>query len=419
APDATTVSVKGTWNGFSSTANFLVREAGSDDWSADITAANNGDQYKYVINGSLQKMDPRSRKVQNSAGNSIVYGPTNFVWAGDTRLPVSVTNLVIYEMHPGAFYDSAPGSRVGNFADASTKLDYLAGLGIGAVELMPISEFAADNSWGYNPADIYAVESAYGGPDALKFFVKAAHQRGIRVLLDVVHNHYGPSDLDLFSFDTGTGPSIYFYTASGIKDTQWGPRPNYTTEGVRSFIIGNIRMWMDECHIDGFRWDSIGSMRQYDAGGGNYVGIPDGDSLVKYINDTVIHGDHPGAISIAEDDSGGMDFDSTWAVSYGDEVINEMTQASDSNRSMNNLKNSMDGSGFGRLLYDETHDLVGNGQRLPVRIQSSNPSSYFARKRSMMGAAIVMTTPGIPQIFMGQERLDTNQFSDSSPLNWS
>ena len=91
---------------------------------------------------------------------------------------------------------------------------------------------------------------------------------------------------------------------------------------------------------------------------------------------------------------------------------------------MANLKSNMDGSGFGRVLYTETHDLVGalNGSgalRLPVRIQSSNPSSYFARKRSMMGAAIVMTTPGIPQIFMGQERLDTNQFSDSSPLNWN
>jgi 1,4-alpha-glucan branching enzyme len=419
SPDATSVTVEGDFNGWSGTANPLTKEAANDLWSADVSTARNGNQYKYKINGSLVKMDPRSRSVVNSVGNSIVYDPTNFSWAGDTRLPVSVTNLVIYEMHAGAFYDSAPGSRVGNFADAVTKVNYLAGLGVNAVEIMPLAEFAGNNSWGYNPADIYAVESAYGGPDGLKNFVRAAHARGIRVLLDVVHNHYGPSDLDIYSFDTGSGPSIYFYTASGIKDTQWGPRPNYGAEGVRSFIIGNIRMWMDECHIDGFRWDSIGSMRQYDAGGGNYVGIPDGDSLIKYINDTTIHSDHPGAISIAEDDSGGVDFDSTWAVSYGDEVINEMTQASDSNRSITNLKNSMDGSGFGRLLYDETHDLVGNGQRLPVRIQSSNPSSYFARKRSMMGAAIVMTTPGIPQIFMGQEFLATNQFSDSSPLNWS
>ncbi|HEV2694781.1 MAG TPA: alpha-amylase family glycosyl hydrolase [Verrucomicrobiae bacterium] len=427
APDATSVTVEGDFNGWSGTANPLVKESATTGlWSADVPAALNGSQYKYKLNGSLVKMDPRSRKVVSSAGNSIVYDPNAFNWGGDTRLPVTVSNLVIYELHVGAFYDSTPASGgPGKFSDAITKLDYLASLGVGAVELMPVAEFPTDNSWGYNPSDVYAVEnSGYGGPDGLKSFVKAAHQRGIRVLLDVVHNHYGSGDLDMYSFDTGTGPSIYFYTASGISTTPWGPRPNYSTDGVRSFIIDSFRMWMDECHVDGFRWDAVGAIRQYDNGSGTYIGIPDADSLLQYINSTVIHSDHPGAISIAEDDSGGMNFDSTWAVSYGDEVINEMTQSSDSSRSMANLKGSMDGSGFGRVLYSETHDLVGalNGsgaQRLPVRIQSSSPASYFARKRSMMAAAIVMTTPGIPQIFMGQERLETNQFADSSPLNWS
>ncbi|MDR3460451.1 MAG: alpha-amylase family glycosyl hydrolase [Verrucomicrobiae bacterium] len=426
APDATTVAVAGDFNGWSATANYLVKESAATGlWSADIPNAKAGDQYKYKLSGSLFKMDPRSRKVVNSAGNSIVYDPNAFNWAGDTRLPVALTNLVIYELHVGAFYDSTPSSGgPGKFTDAITKLDYLVSLGVGAVELMPIAEFATDNSWGYNGSDMFAVESGYGGPDGLKSFVKAAHQRGLRVLLDVVHNHYGSSDLDLYTFDTGTGPGIYFYTASGIKDTLWGPRPNYSTDGVRTFISDNLRMWMDECHVDGFRWDAVGAIRQYDNGGGNYVGIPDADTLLQYINSTVIHSDHPGAISIAEDDSGGMNFDSTWAVGYGDEVINELTQGSDSSRSMVNLKNNLDGSGFGRVLYTETHDLVGalNGtgaQRLPVRIQSSAPTGYYARKRSMMGAAIVMTTPGIPQLFMGQERLDITQFSDSSPLNWT
>jgi 1,4-alpha-glucan branching enzyme len=425
APDATNVAVRGDFNSWSSSANFLVREAGSDLWSSDIPNAKNGDQYKYFINGYLYKIDPRARKVVNSAGNTIVYDPNAYNWGGDARLSVNVSNLVVYEMHVGAFYDSTPLSGgPAKFSDAITKLDYLTNLGVNAVELMPIAEFAGDYSWGYNPADIDAVESAYSGPDGLKAFVKAAHQRGLRVLLDVVHNHYGSSDLDLWSFDTGTGPSIYFYTNTGIKDTPWGPRPNYSTPGVRSFIIDSISMWMDECHIDGFRWDAVGAIRQYDNGSGTYISIPDGDSLLQYINSTVIHSNHPGAISIAEDDSSGMNFDSTWAVSYGDEVINEMVQSQDPNRNMNNLKGSMDGSGFGRVLYSETHDLVGamNGsgaQRLPVRIQSANPTSYYARKRSMMAAAIVMTTPGIPMLFMGQEMLATNQFADNAPLDWT
>jgi len=424
SPNATNVVVRGSFNGWSSSANPLVKEAGGLNlWSADVSTARNNDQYKYYINNNLWKRDPRGRKVVNSADNSIVYDPNAFNWSGDTRLTVNTSDLVIYEMHIGAFYDSTPGAGgPGKFTDATNKLDYLTNLGINAVQLMPVAEFAGDYSWGYNPADPYAVENtAFGGPDGLKIFVKAAHQRGIRVLLDVVHNHYGPSDLDLWTFDNGASPSVYFYTAANICCTQWGGRPNYSTEGVRSYIIGNIRMWLDEYHIDGFRWDSVGSMRYYDPG---HVNIPEADSLIQYINSTVIHSDHPGAISIAEDESGGMNFDSEWARGYGDTIINQMTQSADSNRDMNTLQGAMNGSGFGRVLYTETHDLVGslNGagaQRLPKRIHSADPTSFFARKRSMLGAAIVMTTPGIPMLFMGQEMLAVAQFADNTPLDWS
>ena len=417
APDATNVSVPGIFNGWNTTANFLVKEGSSGLWSGDISAARSNHEYKYFING-IWKTDPRSRKVVNSVGNSIVYDPNAFNWSGDTRLSVNASSTVIYEMHVGAFYDPFPTSGgPGKFSDAITKLDYLTSLGINAVELLPVAEFPGDYSWGYNPADPYAVENtAYGGPDGLKNFVKAAHQRGIRVIMDVVHNHYGPTDLDLWGFDVGTTPGIYFYSASGIKDTPWGPRPNYSSEGVRSYIIDNFRMWMDEYHVDGFRWDAVGAMRHYDPG---YVSIPEADSLIQYINSIIIHSDHPGAISIAEDDSTGMEFDSQWGVSVGDEIINEMVKTVDSTRDMNALQGAMNGFGFSRVLYTETHDLVGSGQRLPVRIQPANPYSYFARKRSMLAAAIVMSSPGIPMLFMGQEMVTTNQFADNVPLDWT
>jgi 1,4-alpha-glucan branching enzyme len=423
APNATTVAVPGTFNGWNTTANYLAKEGSSGLWSVDVPAARPNDQYKYQMNGSVWKQDPRSRKVVNSGDNSIVYDPNAFNWSGDTRQRVTNSSLVIYEMHVGAFYDPTPSSGgPGKFTDAITKLDYLVSLGINAVELLPIAEFPGDSSWGYNLSDPYAVEnSGYGGVDGLKSFVKAAHQRGVRVIMDVVHNHYGPSDLDLWGFDVGTTPGIYFYSGNGIDNTPWGPRPNYASEGVRSFIIDNFRMWMDECHVDGFRWDAVGAMRNYDPG---YVSIPEADSLIQYINSVTIHSEHPGAISIAEDDSSGMNFDSQWGVSFGDEVINEMVKSTDSARDMNALQSAMNNSGFARVNYSETHDLVGalNGsgaQRLPVRIQSANPTSYFARKRSMLAAAIVMTSPGIPMIFMGQEMLTTNQFADNMPLDWT
>ena len=421
APDATSVAVRGSFNGWSATANLLVKESsGLNLWSGDIPATRAGDQYKYYLSGSLWKRDPRGRKVVNSADNTIVYDPNAFSWSGDARLAVNIPDLVVYEMHVGAFYDSTPVSAgPGKFSDAITKLDYLAGMGINAVELMPVMEFAGDNSWGYNPSDPYAVENTgYGGPDGLKSFVKAAHQRGIHVLLDVVHNHYGPSDLDLWTFDNGASPSIYFYTAANICCNAWGGRPNYSTEGVRSYIIGSFRQWLDEYHVDGFRWDAVGAMRYYDPG---HVSIPDADSLIQYINSSVIHADHPGAISIAEDESSGMSFDGEWDRSFADTLIGDMVTGSDNSRNVAGLFSAMNASGFSRIVYDESHDLVGslNGtgaQRLPYRIQSSDPTGYFARKRSMLAAAIVLTTPGIPMLFMGQEMLETSQFSDTSSI---
>jgi 1,4-alpha-glucan branching enzyme len=423
APNATNVTVPGQFNSWSLTANRLFKEAGTEYWSADLPLARAGQQYKFLLNGSIWKRDPRGRKVEHTAGNSIVYDQNTFNWSGDARLPVNQSDLVIYELHVGAFYDPTPGSGgPGKFTDAVQKLDYLAGLGINAVELMPVAEFAGDNSWGYNPADPYAVENTgYGGPDGLKSFVKAAHARGIRVLLDVVHSHYGPDQMDLWGFDNGATPGIYFYSEPDICCTGWGQRPRFSSQGVRSYIIDNFRMWMDDYHLDGFRWDTVGSMRYYDPG---HVNIPEADSLIQYINNTEIHGLRPGVISIAEDESYGQGFDGEWARGFGDVLIQQVVEGTDANRNMNTLWNEMNGSGFFRVAYTETHDLVGalNGsgsKRLPTRIQPATPDGYYARKRSMLAAAVVMTMPATPMLFMGQEMLDTTQFSDSNPLNWA
>lgn len=423
APNATSVAVPGQFNGWNTTANYLVKEPGTEVWSADVPAARNGHEYKYHINGSVWKRDPRNRKAVNSVGNSIVYDPTAFNWGGDTRLAVNQSDLVIYEMHVGAFHDPTPaGGGPGKFADAIVKLDHLASLGVNAVELLPINEFAGDYSWGYNLAEPYAVEnSGYGGPDGLKNFVKAAHARGIRVLLDAVHNHYGPSDLDLWGFDNGTTPGIYFYSGAGIGSTPWGQRPNYSREGVRSYIIDNFKMWMDEYHIDGFRWDAVGAMRFYDPG---HVNIPEADSLIQYINNVEIRANRPGVISIAEDEAFGQGFHGEWDRGFGDLLIGQVAASNDADRNMNNLWNGMNGSGFFRVAYSETHDLVGNlngpgAQRLPVRIHAADPDSYYARKRSMLASAVTMTMPAIPMLFMGQEMLETEQFADNNPLDWT
>ena len=191
APNATNVTVKGQFNGNSNTANPLFSEGTNGVWSVDVTNAVVGHAYKYFINGTLNKQDPRGRSEVSSTGNTYIYNTTNFNWSGDTFVSTNVplNDAVIYELNIGTFNDT--GSGPGTFVTATNRLPYLKQLGITAVEVMPINEFPGDYSWGYNPSDMFGVESAFGGPDGFKKFVKACHSFGIAVLVDVVHNHYG------------------------------------------------------------------------------------------------------------------------------------------------------------------------------------------------------------------------------------
>jgi alpha-glucan phosphorylase-like protein len=165
--------------------------------------------------------------------------------------------MVIYEMHIGTFNDQ-PGGPPGNLSSAIEKLPYLQELGINTIAVMPVMEFAGGFSWGYNPALIFAIESDYGGPRAFKEFVKAAHVNDIAVIFDVVYNHFGPSDLDIWQFDgwsENDKGGIYFYN-DWRSQTPWGEtRPDYGREEVRHYIHENSIMWLEEYRVDGLRWD--------------------------------------------------------------------------------------------------------------------------------------------------------------------
>ena len=420
APNATSVGVKGQFNGWSATSMTL--EGTNGYWSADIPSAQVGQQYKYVINGSLDRRDPRSRRVTNSAGNSIIYKTNAFDWGGDVAIPPWKNDLVIYEMHVGTF--NAEGGVPSSFDKDIERLDYLRSLGISAVEIMPVNEFPADKSWGYNPADILAIESALGGPDEFKRFVKAAHQRGIAVLVDVVHNHYGPSDLATWQFDgwnqNGKG-GIYFFN-DNRSSTLWGDsRPDYSRTEVRNYIKDQIRMFLDEYHVDGFRWDSVFSMIYYNNGAAH---LAEGESLLREINEEV-NTTHPGTIRIAEDHGFdyNMSFDSVWEFSFFEQIKYQVTRSTDAERNMYWLADKITSwPSFQRVMFSESHDSVGDlnsHYRLPRDIDSANPTSIWARKRQLLAASIVLTSPGTPMIFQGQEMHETLSFSSQTSLRWS
>jgi 1,4-alpha-glucan branching enzyme len=435
APHAQSVFVKGEFNNWSDTGTPLSHEE-NGYWFADVKSAKPGQEYKYVlINGDrkLERIDPYARQVTNSTGNGVIYDTTGFDWQNDKFELPPHNELVIYEMHIGSFFTDADG-KPGGFDDALEKLGYIKRLGANVIQIMPVAEFAGDYSWGYNPANIFAVESIYGGPDAFKLFVREAHQRGIGVILDVVYNHFGPSDLNLWQFDgwqENDKGGIYFYN-DHRAETPWGStRPDYGRGEVRRFIHDNARLWLEEYHVDGLRYDSTLYIRCIDGNEANE--LPDGWSLMQWIN-SQIRTDFPRAITIAEDlrnngwltkpsEEGGAGFHAQWDANFVHPVRGIVTLALDEYRSMEAIRHAIDfryeGDAFRRVVYSESHDEVANGKaRVPQEIDPGNPTSWYAQKRSTLAAGLVFTSPGIPMLFQGQEFLQGEWFRDDVPLDW-
>jgi 1,4-alpha-glucan branching enzyme len=434
APHAEQLSVIGSFNDWKAGTHPLQREE-SGCWSGFVEAASIGDEYRFALRNQgkdFTRIDPRARQVTNSVGNGIIHDP-NFDWQHDQFKISSWNELVIYEMHVGTF-SRRQSDDVGTFEDICHRFDHLRKLGVNALQIMPIAEFAGDLSWGYNPAHPFAIETAYGGPQGFKTFVRAAHQTGFAVILDVVYNHFGPSDLDLWQFDgwseNGKG-GIYFYN-DWRSSTPWGDtRPDYGRGEVRSYIRDNAFMWLEDYHIDGLRYDMTLFIRSVDASGQQE--IPEGWGLTQWLNREVRQL-KPSALTIAEDlqnnsyitkaeSEGGAGFCSQWDAKFVHPVRAVLTAAEDAHRDMQLIRDALqhnyNGDCFQRIVYSESHDEVANGKsRIPSEVDAADPDSWFAQKRSTLGLVLTLTAPGIPMLFQGQELLEDGWFQDTEPLDW-
>lgn len=433
APHATGVSVAGEFNDWNFSAAPLERDG--DVWSGAYSAVE-GDEYKFRLqteHGELDRIDPYAREVTNSVGAGLIRFRSQ---ARDGFTPPPRSAMVIYELHIGTF---AGVDGIGTYDDAIERLDALADLGVNAIEVMPTAEFAGDQSWGYNPAHPFAVESAYGGPDALRRFVAAAHERGMAVIIDVVFNHFGPSDLDLWRFDgwgVGDYGGIYFFNDERAS-TPWGnTRPDYGRREVRDYIVANACYWVEEFGADGLRFDMTLYMRSIDAG--NERPIPEGWSLTQQVNDAVqAVGERLGKplLTIAEDlqdesrltqpvASGGAGFGAQWSAEFVHPVRHLLISPSDDDRSPSAYARTLQfrygDDPFARVIYTESHDEVANGRaRIPTEINPDDATGDYAASRAAFGLMLMMTTPGIPMLFQGQERLRDLWFQDSRPLDWT
>lgn len=228
------------------TREDLPMQATGAGWHELITArATHGFRYLFVLEDGKAIMDPASSfQPDGLAGPSEVIDPGRWNWTDGGWSGRPWHEAVIYELHVGAF------TPEGTFRGVQRKLPHLAALGVTAIELMPIGEFAGSRSWGYDGVGLYSPASAYGRPEHLQALVEAAHGAGIMVLLDVVYNHFGPQGNRLGDYAPG------FFTER--HQTPWGAGIAFDGEdAVRRFFIDNALYWLEAYRLDGLRLDAV------------------------------------------------------------------------------------------------------------------------------------------------------------------
>ncbi|MGE3182915.1 MAG: alpha-amylase family glycosyl hydrolase, partial [Phycisphaerae bacterium] len=404
---------------------------------AHVPTAQAGQMYKYFFNpGGVWNSDPRARRLNPTDNlNSIIIDPLAYTWGDAGYTTPSFAELSIYEMHVGTFAGrndpAASGSNPAKFLDVVAHVDHLVELGVKAVELTPPTEFPFDWSAGYNPITAYAPEWIYGTPDDFRLMIDTLHQNGIAVILDIVWNHFSPSDNYLWNFD---GTQIYFDNPA--VNTPWGAQADFDNPEVRSYFLDAMRMWFEEYHIDGFRMDAT-----------DFMNMPPQDasgwSLMQDMNN-IMDNRYTDKINIAEqlpDDPwvtrptalGGAGFDSQWYDFYTDTLRQEIYDAGFGDPEVWRIASILNGGAeyLNNLFvtnYFELHDEAwpsNGGQRAVKNIDTTFPhDDQYAKGRTKLAQGIVLTSPGIPTILYGSEWLEDTGFGGGGPggedrLDWS
>jgi maltooligosyltrehalose trehalohydrolase len=397
---------------------------GPDDWwEADSAFPDHGVDYAFRVDGVGPFPDPRSPwQPEGVHGPSRRLDHSRFAWTDPGWQPPPLASGVIYEIHVGTF------TKEGTFDSAVGRLDYLGDLGVTHVEIMPVAEFPGRRGWGYDGVDLYAPHHAYGGPEGLKHFVSACHQRGLAVLLDVVYNHLGPSGNYLSRF----GP--YF---TKRYSTPWGEAVNLDGPGsdeVRRFLVDNALMWLSDYHMDGLRIDAVHAI--VDMSAVHFL-----EQLAAEVDDLEAElGRH--LVLVAESDLndprvvrppevGGYGIDAQWnedfhhalhAVLTGErqgyyidfgkpsDLARALTKGfvNDGRYSLYRRRHhgrpavGLSGHRFVGCL--QNHDQAGN------RALGERTSHLLSPGRLKIGAALVLTSPFIPMLFQGEEWAASSPF---------
>ncbi len=372
--------------------------------------------YFYVLNNGSRYPDPASRfQPAGVHGPSAVINPFGFPWDDKSWQGLPFRDFTIYELHVGTF------SREGTFESVVPHIDYIKELGITALELMPVAQFPGERNWGYDGVYPFAPQNSYGGHRGLKILINECHKKGLAVILDVVYNHLGPEGNYLANF----GP----YFTNKYK-TPWGDAINFDgpySDEVRKFFISNALYWMTEYHMDAIRVDAIHGILDFSAKhflqelaeavheqaellGGNFYVIAESDlNDVRFINPAEIGGcgldaqwnddfHHSLHTLITGEDNGYyQDFGKTEHLTKAFREGFVYSGRYSKFRKRKHGNSSMDRPPRQFIVFSQNHDQVGN------RMSGDRPAQTQSFEKLKLAAGVVILSPYIPLIFMGEE----------------
>ena len=447
APNATAVSLVCDANGWTPGKNQLHP---SDDglWSGFVTGICHGTTYKYAIRTRegkwVEKADPFAFAAEVPPKSaSIVYDLGSFPWNdGFWMRNRATTNwlerpIAIYEVHLGSWKRPSDDRRYFSYRELAQMLvEYALEMGYTHLQLMPITEYPFDGSWGYQTTGYFAPTSRYGQPHDFMDFVDYCHQAGIGILIDWVPAHFPTDGHSLGGFD---GTALYEHAdpRQGFHP-DWGTHIfNYGRHEVRDFLLSSVRFWLEQYHIDGMRVDAVASMLYLDYSRKEGEWIPneyggrENFEAIQFLKDMNVHlhDEFPGILTIAEESTdwggvshpvydGGLGFSMKWDMGWMNDTLCYM-QKDPVHRShhQNELSFRMMYAFTENFVLPLSHDEVVHGKR---SLLSQMPGDYwqqFANLRLLYGYQYSM--PGKKLLFMGGEFGQWTEWDHDAELDWA